>query len=75
MALELMQGNKCAMTDESLWEEHYVLKDVNRFTTESHVFRMPGITAVEERRRSVSIYGKGHRTGLLHIENHIICNS
>ena len=36
MAFGLMQGNKCAMTDESLWGEHYVLKDVNRFATTEH---------------------------------------
>lgn len=36
MAFELMQGNKCAMADESLWGEYYALKDVNRFATTEH---------------------------------------
>ena len=36
MAFGLMQGNKCAMADESLWGEYYILKDVNRFPTTEH---------------------------------------
>ena len=36
MAFALMQGNKCAMADESLWGEYYILKDVNRFPTTEH---------------------------------------